>query len=171
MAVQRPREIRQPVRIGARLRSARGWGDVVIRNVSSRGVMGECGAPPVRGDYVEVRCGACVIVARVAWSEDDRFGALAQGRIQLSELVAGSQGRALTVPERRKRPRAEHVAPRGRGLTERAAASARLGRALDFSALALAGAAFAVVVAGSVHDALARPLTEISQKLATEQGR
>jgi hypothetical protein len=35
MAVQRPREMRQPVRIGLRLRCARGWGDAVIRSFSA----------------------------------------------------------------------------------------------------------------------------------------
>ena len=57
MSANRAREPRQPVRIGARLKSGRGWSDVVLRNVSTRGVMGQCAAPPARGDYVEVRCG------------------------------------------------------------------------------------------------------------------
>jgi hypothetical protein len=42
MAANRAREPRQPVRIGARLRSGQGWSDVVLHNVSTRGVMGEC---------------------------------------------------------------------------------------------------------------------------------
>jgi hypothetical protein len=36
------------MRIGARVKSGQGWNDVVIRNVSARGVLGECPAPAAR---------------------------------------------------------------------------------------------------------------------------
>ena len=36
MSAHRTREPRRPVRIGARLKSGRGWSDVVLRNVSAR---------------------------------------------------------------------------------------------------------------------------------------
>ena len=94
MSAHRLREPRQPVRIGARLKTGRGWSDIVLRNVSARGVMGQCSAPPERGDYVEVRCGAYVIVARVAWAREDSFGARAQDLIALDDLIASAEGRA-----------------------------------------------------------------------------
>src|SRR5688572_28685416 len=36
MSAHRTREPRRPVRIGARLKSGRGWSDIVLRNVSAR---------------------------------------------------------------------------------------------------------------------------------------
>ena len=159
MSANRAREPRQPVRIGARLKSGRGWSDVVLRNVSTRGVMGQCAAPPARGDYVEVRCGDYVIVARVAWACDDRFGARAQDLIALPDLVASSEGRA------RKAPRPVRSMPRAPSLSERSFASVRLGRAFEFLSVVLAGAALAAVLGGAAHDALARPTAAVSHAL------
>ena len=165
MSANRAREPRQPVRIGARLKSGRGWSDVVLRNVSTRGVMGQCAATPARGDYVEVRCGDYVIVARVAWACDDRFGARAQDLIALPDLVASSEGRALAAPDRRKAPRPVRSAPRAPSLSERNFASVRLGRAFEFLSVVLAGAALAAVLGGAAHDALARPTAAVSHAL------
>ena len=50
MGHDRLREPGRPVKIGARLKSQHGWSDVVIRNVSTRGILGVCPAPPERGD-------------------------------------------------------------------------------------------------------------------------
>jgi len=165
MSAHRAREPRQPVRIGARLKSGQGWSDVVLRNVSPRGMMGECEAPPERGDYVEVRCGAYVIVARVAWASDDCFGARAQDCIALADLIACSEGRALPVDDRRKAPRPVKLAPRAPSLAERNFASVRLGRAFEFLSVGLAGATLAAVLGGAAHDALARPAEAVSRAL------
>ncbi len=171
MSARRTREARQPVRIGARLKSERGWSDVVIRNVSARGVMGECQAPPARGDYVEVRCGAYVIVARVAWAGGDRFGARAQDVIALPDLIACSQNRKAPLSERRQQARPIKVAPIAKSVDERSFASARFGRAFEFSSLILAGAALATVLGGSAHDALAQPAGKVSRALEGAQTR
>ncbi len=165
MPVYRAREPRQPVRIGARLRCGRGWSNVVIRNVSSHGVMGESAVPPARGDYVEVRCGDYVIVARIAWATRDRFGARAQDRIELPELVACAQGRA-TARERRRQPRAVESRPARPATAIRAAASARFSRAFDFACVAIVGAAMAAMFAGAAHEALARPAEQVRGTLA-----
>jgi len=163
MAAQRARESRQPVRIGARLRNGQGWSDMVLRNVSARGMMGECRTPLRRGEYVEVRCGGYVIVARVAWTGGERFGARAQDLIALPDLVASAEGRGASAPERRREPRPARPA---KTLEERGFSSARLGRAFEFVTLILAGAALAVVLGGAAHDALATPADRISQALA-----
>ena len=165
MSAYPAREIRQPVKIGARLKSGRGWSNVVLRNVSPHGVMGLCDPPPARGDYIEVRCGAYVIVARVAWARDDCFGARAQDIIVLPDLIACGQGRTQPAPERRREPR-PRVAPAPLSLVARAAANVRLARALDFGAIALAGATLASLSASLAHDAVARPAAEISRALA-----
>jgi len=165
MSAQRAREPRLPVRIGARIKSGRGWRDVVIRNVSARGVMGECESAPARGDYVEVRCGAYVIVARVAWANEGRFGARTQDVIALADLIACGAGRARPTAERRRQPRPTHAAQRTPSFAERAFASGRLGRAFEFGSLIAAGAALATLLGGAAHDALATPVRSISQAL------
>src|SRR5688572_12895721 len=98
MSAYPARERREPVKIGARLKNGRGWSNVVLRNVSPHGVMGLCDPPPARGEYIEVRCGAYLIVARVAWARDDCFGARAQDIIVLPDLIACSQGRTRSAP-------------------------------------------------------------------------
>jgi hypothetical protein len=171
MSAHRAREPRQPVRIGARLKSGRGWSDVVLRNVSARGVMGQCPQPPERGDYVEVRCGAYVIVAHVAWATEDRFGARARDLIALTDLIACAEGRQRPVDDRRRQQRPARPARPAVPLAERSFASARLGRAFEFFSVALAGAALAGVLGGAAHDALARPADQISQALAAGEAR
>jgi hypothetical protein len=166
MSAYRAREPRQPVKIGARLKSGLGWSDVVLRNVSARGVMGECTAPPARGDYVELRCGPSVIVARVAWSGDDRFGARAQDRIELGDLITCAEGRPPQGTERRRHDRPIKAAQRAPTLVERSFASARFGRAFEFFSLILAGTALATLLVGTTHNALARPVAKASRAMA-----
>ena len=168
MSAHRAREPRKPVRIGARLKGGQGWRDVVIRNVSARGVMGECGTAPARGDYVELRCGAYVIVARVAWAHGGHFGAQAQDLIALPDLIAGNNGR---VAERRRKPRPLAADVRARPVAERAEASARLGRAFEFLSLIAVGAALASLLGAAAHNALARPAATVSQALAAGGAR
>lgn len=171
MSAHRAREPRKPVRIGARLKSGRGWSDVVLRNVSARGVMGQCPAPPERGDYVEVRCGSYVIVARVAWASADAFGARTQDLIALPDLIASSEGREAAAKERRKKTRPVKLVQRPKSLEEQSFASARFGRAFEFASLILAGAALAAVLGGAAHDAIAKPAEKISQALAEGHDR
>jgi hypothetical protein len=171
MSAHRTREPRQPVRIGARLKSGRGWSDIVLRNVSARGVMGQCPAPPARGDYVEMRCGAYVIVARVAWARDDRFGARAQDPIALAGLIACAEGRARQAEERRRHVRAEPPVRHRPTLADRGFASRHLGRVFELGSLVLAGAALATLLGGAAHDALARPAAHISQAMTAGEPR
>lgn len=166
MSAQRAREPRKPVQIGARLKSGRGWSDVVIRNVSARGVMGQCPAPPERGDYVEVRCGAYLIVARVAWSSGACFGARAQDPIALPELIACAEGRIVPVRDRRQQPRPVKPARPARSVADQAFASQRAGRACEFLSLVVAGVGAASLLGGLANDALAKPAERVSQALA-----
>jgi hypothetical protein len=158
---------RRAVSIAARLRCSRGWSDVVIRNVSSSGLMGASPNPPARGDYVEVRCGTYVMVARVAWSEGAAFGAQGQGRIYLPDLMAGSEGRAKPPAERRKLPRGP-LLMRPPTMAERADRSVRAARLFDFASVALSGTIFAGLATSVAYQALANPLERASQILATE---
>ncbi|MEO6388414.1 MAG: hypothetical protein ABIT16_08375 [Croceibacterium sp.] len=162
----RNRETRQPVSIGARLSRGRSWSDMVIRNVSPRGMMGMCAVPPERGEYVEIRSGDYVVVARVMWARGGRFGLRAQDQIELGELVAGIDGRLAATGERRRIPRPPVPRPRPT-MAQRFAASQRAARAFDFMSLSLAGAVLAGLAAGAAHDALTAPLDQVSGALAS----
>jgi hypothetical protein len=134
-------------------------------------MMGQCPAPPARGDYVEVRCGAYVIVARVAWARDDRFGARAQDRIELADLVACAEGRSRQPKERRQQGRAARPARRAPTIAERDFASRHFGRAFEFGSLLFAGAALATLLGGAAHNAIAKPVASVSQALAAGESR
>lgn len=162
MPSYRTRETRRPVSIGARLRKETGWSDAVVRDISTRGVMAVCSAPPMRGEFVELRCGSQVIVAQVVWARQGRFGARVRERLDLAEFVPGARPNPPPRPDR-PRPARFHVIESPRhSLAEQAEASRRQARAFDFAAMGIAGAAFAVVVAGTVYQALVQPLAEVS---------
>ncbi len=83
----RPREERITVLIPSRMRVGSAWTDVVIHNVSSRGLMGGSDTPPAPGSYIEVRRGTIVIVGRVMWGKGRFFGVRTQDRISVKALI------------------------------------------------------------------------------------
>ena len=119
--------------------------------------------PPAHGTYVEIRRGSQVIVARVAWSKGHRAGLRSQDAIFISAVV-NDIGSATSAPrmiggtaiERRSAPRT--AAQRHEG--SRVAA-----RAMEFACFGLVAAAVALTAFGSVEQALAQPLSQISAAL------
>jgi hypothetical protein len=87
MASLKPRELRRTVILKAQMRVADGWRAVTICNVSSRGLMAKCSAPPAKGAYIELRHRGVHIVGRVAWSQGLRFGVRAQDNIDIASLL------------------------------------------------------------------------------------
>jgi len=166
MPLYNSREPRQPVSIGGRFNIGGGWRDLHIRNISPRGIMAACADPPTRGDYVELRCGPQVIVARVVWVRDGRFGARTQDKIDLSALTGGSQPSAGEMPERRWRMRAPKSAPQQLSLAARFAASRQFSRLFDFASLAIVGAVLAAVAAAAAYEALSSSLGRVGTALA-----
>ena len=157
------REARRPVVLNARMRTERGWCDIVIRNLSSGGFMAQCNSPPKRGHYIEVWRGETCIVGYVVWSSGGRFGARSQARIDIPALMANR----LPGPrsgERRKSARKPAAAPSGpRELAER---SRQLGRAMEFAVLGTIVAAAAFLLAGIVGNVLGNPFAAIEATLA-----
>jgi hypothetical protein len=149
--------------IKARMRSGASWHDVWVLNVSLHGVGIQASEPTARGTYVEIRRGPHVIVARVAWSKGRRAGLRSQDPIAIRAIVNDlgeapaqtNEGTGRPV-ERRRSPRTEH---------QRHDRSRFLGRAMEFACLALVAGAVALTAFGSVEQALARPLSRISDAL------
>ena len=145
------------------MRSGVSWHDVCILNLSVHGVGIQAAEPPARGTYVEIRRGSQVIVARVAWARGHRAGLRSQDAIFISAIVndvgsAASAHRTIGGAgiERRSAPRMA---------LQRHESSRLVGRAMEFACLGLVAAALALTAFGSVEQALARPLSQISAAL------
>jgi hypothetical protein len=155
------------VLIPARLKQDAGWFDICIRDVSPKGLLVHGASPPRRGSYVEIRRGAHVIVAKVAWAKDQQFGLTTQDVVPVDALIhrpdAAGFGRSQTPsndarPERRATPRAsiEQAAARSRHTS----AMIQYGFALMFAL------ACAVALLGFVEDSLHRSLGTVTSALA-----
>lgn len=157
------REERQKVMIKARMRSGVSWHDVCILNLSVHGVGIQAAEPPARGTYVEIRRGSQVIVARVAWAKGHRAGLRSQDAIFI-QAVVDDIGSAASAPrlvggtpiERRSAPRTA---------SQRHDSSRLVSRATEFACFVLVAAALALTAFGSVEQALANPLSQISAAL------
>jgi hypothetical protein len=164
----RTREERRPVLIRARMRYGASWKDICILNLSSRGMMVRSCTAPLPGSYVEVRRGNHVIVARVVWSGDQKFGVLTQDRLPVDAIASGA---AVAKPvadipaERRSTPR------RPNRLDDRHAASRLTGRLLEYGFLLIVGVSAAVGGFVTVQEAFASPLDLVSNALSGEEAK
>jgi hypothetical protein len=159
----RPREQRRKVLIRARMKTGTGWHDACIVDLSKRGVGLQAASAPSRGDYVEIRRGLHVIVARVVWSRGHRFGVAAQDDLPVANIASDR----APIVDRRPAP-GTGVADRRRlprSFEEKAERSRRRGHRLQFLFAAFAGMAAATIAGAEVRQALASPLSEVSEAL------
>ena len=155
----KPREERRKVLIRARMNAGVSWSDVCILNMSLHGLGLQCAFPPRLGTYVEIRRGAHVIVGRVIWSSQHRFGVSTQDVLFIDAILnkpdaAPAEG-ARRAPDRRTQPRPGQAHDRSRVRA----------RAFEFAFAAFGGLCVAVALGGMVQAALARPLVAISTAL------
>jgi hypothetical protein len=161
------REPRRTVYLSARMRMGATWGDIVIRNISSRGLLVEGSSAPPRGTYLELRRGRHVIVARVAWSGGDRFGLQTQAPLAVDAIVAepGTAAPAVRNAEPAFERRAVPRIPAARRIAERAERSRRLARATQFVSI-VAFSLSTVAFGGAVlAETLSAPLAQVSKYL------
>ena len=151
--------------IPARMRNGDSWSDTSILNISSRGLLLYAATAPLRGSYVEIRRGQHVIVARVVWSNANRFGVRAQDSLAIDAIVANGSANGAPANdtnrsvERRSRPRQER-------LEWRHTQSREKGRLLEFAFLVGAGLIFAMFAHETIGLALSQPLESITVRLA-----
>jgi hypothetical protein len=157
------REERQKVMIRARMRDGVHWHDVCVLNMSTHGLGIQAAEPPGRGTYVEICRGRHSIVARVAWSKGHRAGLRAQDAIFIPAFLNDSGNAAASRPAFGGRPVERRRA--ARTAAERHEQNRFRARSIEFACLALVGGALAMTVFGSVQQALAQPLSRISQAL------
>lgn len=165
----RPREERITVLIPSRMRNGSQWSDVIIHNVSSRGLMAGCDQCPAIGSYVEIRRGTITIVGRVQWSKARFFGIRTQDRLSVQALIdeprlAHRPNRAPSEggEDRRAERRLAHEANQARRM-ERSRSFASM---FQYVAIALVGLTLAVLAAQGVYGVLSGASAKIEAGLA-----
>lgn len=156
----KPREPRHKVLVRARINAGAGWHDGCILNVSSHGLLLQADDPPAKGSYLEIRRGALVIVARVVWTKNHRFGVKAQDELPIDAIAHNVEvpvmGKGVRVGERRRAARTQLPA---------ATRSRHQGRAMEYVfvvSLAVVAARFA---ASEVHALLSAPVDAMAAAL------
>ncbi|WP_254287780.1 hypothetical protein [Sphingomonas liriopis] len=147
------------------MRSGADWGDVLIHNMSSRGLLATADTEQPTGTIIEIRRIHHIIVGRVVWQKGPYFGVRTQDRIDIDGVVSakppahkpGSEPGA-TGPDRRGERRVVPIA-------EREARSRRFAARFQFVVMALVLGGSAVFVAEGVFGLLSRPFATIGAKL------
>ena len=162
----KPREPRQKVVVAARMRVDGKYSDVCIRDISSRGMMLQAATPPRQGSYIEIFRAAHVIVARVVWASDRRFGIQSQDRIDIGAVIkaAPPSGPKLPGQERRSADRSPKASVADLG--ELAERNRHRSRAFEFGLFVLCGLLGSGLAAHIAYDMLASPLKRVSAHLA-----
>ena len=154
----RKREDRVPVAIAARMRAGAGWTDIVIRNVSPRGMLVRAGCPTTPGTYVEIRRGRLVVAARAVWANGDMVGIRLQDPIQLDALCGG----VARMPDNDAAP----IAAPARSLRALADRSREHGRMLQYLLLLIGTAVAAAALAFAVAGTLSSPFDAVRTSLS-----
>jgi hypothetical protein len=120
-----------------------------------------CVETPANGTFIEVRLHSICIVGRVIWSHGDRCGIRTQDKVHLA-LPPGRDIARSEAPDQERR-----TAPRRQALSiaERADASRRISRTLDWVAITFSGAVLAFLAAEAVHSILDASLAPVRTQL------
>lgn len=161
------REERKTLSLSAQMLAEEGWRDVIVCNVSSRGMMLRCDSPPGRNTFIEVRHRNANVVGRVIWSRATSFGIYTQDTIDLAALysrpLSGSQNGS---DERRVRPRPKDYQSIQIRRLPTEDASRIFARLFEWSAVVLTVAIGAMFVAQVAQDAMEEPFEKVRHALA-----
>lgn len=141
------------------------WSDACIHEVASRLIVISSKAALRVGSYVDVRRGTLIIIGRVTWARDGRFGIRTQDPVSASALVseprlsqrpAASDGAERRGPARQRAP----LSP-----AEQAERSRRISSTLQYVALTAAASGGAYLLASQLYLAISVPFARISAVL------
>ena len=159
MSRQMPRELRRSVLLPARVRTASGWSDACILNVSSRGMMIHAKTAPPDGT-IELRHNEFAFVLEIVWRNGTRVGVRSTERLPVEDILTVSESACLRLT-------AERLAGEERRRAPRTADHSRLqGRAMEFAATVAIAVILAVGGFAMVSEAFARPMQTIELALA-----
>ena len=143
----------------ARMRSASGWSDACILNISSRGLLICSSGSACPGSFVEVRRAGQLVVARVVWRKNQRIGLCSPDPVRVEDIISG-QTAASGVQETATRPKFDR-----RRVPRAADRSRSQGRTMEFLATLVIGSSIVLVASVYAVDLLARPITTIRAAL------
>ncbi len=159
------RDPRRKVLIRARMRSGAEWGDVLIHNMSSRGLLAAASVDCRPGTVIEIRRVHHVIVGRVVWQSDGYFGVRTQDVIDIDGIVAAKPPAHKPVRAGEGDGDRRAATRRAIPLAEREARSRRFAAGFQFAVLVIAIGAAAVFAAQRVGGLLSRPFATIGAHL------
>jgi hypothetical protein len=157
------REPRRKVMLRARMRCGAEWGDVLIHNMSSRGLLATADTECPRGTIVEIRRIHHVIVGRVVWQKGAYFGIRTQDRIDIDGIVAAKP--PLHKPDTGSNDDRRVADRPGASVAEREAASRRFARLFQFAVMILVVGAAGLLLASEVGNVLSHPFAIIGAHL------
>lgn len=160
----RAREPRKKVLIRARMQAGSRWADVCLLNMSSRGLLIHSFAAPPENSYIEVRRGRHVIVGRVVWSKDHRFGVCTQDPLPIEALITGQDNDEGAAPASAASGERRAV-PREPAAMNKHEQSRLLGRSIEFCSITAAGISLALIGAGMVETAVSEPFSVVTAAL------
>ena len=148
------------VLIRVRLRAGALPTDACIRDISSRGLLVQAGAPPVRGTHIEILGPFAPIVGRVIWANARRFGVQTQDPIDVPGLVSGTADRRKAPIDCDLRRRTDDRKPR-----RDSAVREHIGSWIQFAAVLLIGAGVAIGVGAATYQQLSKSAHSIEAGL------
>jgi hypothetical protein len=142
------------------MRTAAGWSDACILNVSSRGALIHSKRPITEGSAIELRHGDQVIFGRIVWHEGAKAGVQSDHRIPVEHILSLADAPALMLAapvrgDRRRRPRTHEQ-------------SRQQSRLMEFAGVVIITVAFSSAAFALVGEAFARPLAQVRDALGTQ---
>jgi hypothetical protein len=158
------REPRVKVLVRARMRAGADWTDVVIHNMSSRGLLASSSPVCRPGTVIEIRRIHHIVVGRVVWQKGAFFGVRTQDPIDIQGIVTAQP--PAHKPQRSDAGEDDRRAVRRVPAAEREAQSRRFASAFQFVVLIAAVGAAALFAAQEVGSVLSRPFAAVGAALA-----
>lgn len=158
------REPRVKVLVRARMRAGADWTDVVIHNMSSRGLLASSSPVCRPGTVIEIRRIHHIVVGRVVWQKGAFFGVRTQDPIDIQGIVTAQP--PAHKPQRSDAGDDDRRAVRRVPAAEREAQSRRFASAFQFVVLIVAVGAAALFAAQEVGSVLSRPFAAVGAALA-----
>jgi hypothetical protein len=152
------------VLVRARMRAGADWTDVVIHNMSSRGLLASSSPVCRPGTVVEIRRIHHVVVGRVVWQNGAFFGVRTQDPIDIQGIVTAKP--PAHKPQRSDAGGDDRRAVRRVPVAEREARSRRFASAFQFVVMIVAVGAAALFAAQEVGSVLSRPFAAVGAALA-----
>ncbi|WP_322964521.1 PilZ domain-containing protein [Sphingomonas fuzhouensis] len=161
------REARRQVLIPCRIKSPRGWGDACIHNISSRGMMIACDDALTPGEYLDLRRGRQVVIARVVWRRDRFAGVRTQDVISADTMLNEPrlESRPTHDDQGQERRVSRHRMTSEINAARRMERSRSISSAMQFGALGLFGLIAAITIATQVGHLLAAPVAQIGRAI------